>query len=164
MERSLSLGLILLLLVRLGAATAEPDREAPATSSERPSRQMVLVTRGDCCLRPLTSLELRKLYLGIRLSVNGCELTPLRNRADEQLDALFVQSVMSMAPRTYERELVSGLLREGRRRPKEFSDQAILMEVLREDPCTVTYMWKRKVQAASDLGIIQSLWIGSTEP
>lgn len=155
MERRFTLAIFVLLQPWYTVADASSNYQSSR------SQQIVLVTLGDCCAAPLSSLQLRKLFLGIPVSVDGCQLQPLRNRIDVRLDELFVQAVMSMAPRTYERQLISGLFREGRPRPAEFTSEQLLLEAVFEIPCSVTYMWKQQAEKISNVTIVQVLWKGS---
>lgn len=124
-------------------------------------QQMVLVSLSQHPVSPLDSIQLRSLYLGMRVSQGDRVMVPLRNLSDPSLDALFVQSVMAMTARSYERRLVFGKFREARSIPSPVRDREQLIQALKARPEAVTYMWADEARRIPGLQIIQVLWEGT---
>lgn len=119
---------------------------------------VVLVTGNDSPIEVVSSLDIRKSYLGISVSLNGQIIRPVRRHDDERLDEIFLQTVMAMSRRSYERRLLSLLLKFGTPRPEDVSDRANLLEVLSKRPASITYMWKSDAEADPRVKIIRVLW------
>ena len=88
----------------------------PASAGDQ---QLVLVTNAQSPITTLTSVEARRLYLGVPVQVNGRTVIPLRNTSEARLQEVFMQRVMHMATATYERPLChrSLVARQPRDRP-----------------------------------------------
>ncbi len=119
---------------------------------------VVLVTGKDSPIENISSLEMRKIYFGISVSVEGRTIRALRRRDDERLNQIFLQSVIAMSHRSYERRLLSLALRFGTPRPVEVKDRDELLRLLAENPSTLTYMWKSNAEADPRVKIIRVLW------
>jgi len=140
------LGLLILLLSAL-AAHAEED-----------SREVVLVVSAASPVMTISSLELRKLYLGLPVRLEGILMRPLRNDNDDQLQDIFFQSAMAMSEAAYERQLLSLTLRFGRLSPESISSTDEVKKILREDISAVSYMWKSAVSKEDGLRVVKLLW------
>ncbi len=149
MSRHLLAGLALLCVLQDPCALAAHQQ------------QVVLVSLSRQPVPALDSIQLRRLYLGMRVSRDGRVLTPLRNLTDPRLDALFVQAVMAMTARSYERRLISGKFRKARSIPSLFRDQDRLIQALKARPEAVTYMWADQAHSIPGIQVIQVLWEGT---
>ncbi len=101
---------------------------------------------------------MRKIYFGISVSVDGHTIRALRRRDDERLNQIFLQSVIAMSQRSYERRLLSLALRFGTPRPVEIKSRDELLRLLAENPSTIAYMWKSNAEADPRVKIIRVLW------
>jgi len=119
---------------------------------------VVLVTHKDSPIQGISSLDIRKVYLGISVTVDGNTIRALRRRDDERLNQIFLQSVMAMSERSYERRLLSLVLKFGTPRPEEVGDSDELLESLVRIPSSIAYMWKSDAEADSRVRIIEVLW------
>ena len=119
---------------------------------------VVLVTGKDSPIENISSLEMRKIYFGISVSVDGHTIRALRRRDDERLNQIFLQSVIAMSQRSYERRLLSLALRFGTPRPVEIKSRDELLRLLAENPSTIAYMWKSNAEADPRVKIIRVLW------
>ena len=119
---------------------------------------VVLVTGKDSPIENISSLEMRKIYFGISVSVEGRTIRALRRRDDERLNQIFLQSVIAMSQRSYERRLLSLALRFGTPRPVEIKSRDELLRLLAENPSTIAYMWKSNAEADPRVKIIRVLW------
>lgn len=150
--------LILLLFLNHSSLTLADTHISKGNSPAR--RTLALVTADPECRFGLTSIELRKLFLGLRTSKQQHVIKPLINRQDREIYDLFLQSVMSMSPRTYERRLIIGTFQKGRPRPEQFQNSSYLRQALHQIPCSVTFMWATQVKQLKGLYTIQTLWSG----
>jgi hypothetical protein len=119
---------------------------------------VVLVTGKDSSIETVSSLDIRKAYLGISVTLDGQTVRPVRRRDDERLDEIFLQTVMAMSRRSYERRLLSLLLKFGTPRPEVVNDRANLQGALARKPSSITYMWKSDAEADPQVKIIRVLW------
>ena len=119
---------------------------------------VVLVTSRDSPIQSISSLDIRKVYLGISVTTDGNTIRALRRRDDERLNQIFLQSVIAMSERSYERRLVSLMLKFGTPRPVEVDSSDELLESLVTIPSSIAYMWKSDAEADSRVRIIGVLW------
>jgi hypothetical protein len=123
------------------------------------SREVVLVVASESPIVAVSSLELRKLYLGLPVALQGNFARPLRNHSDEQLQEIFFQSAMAMSEAAYERQLLSLTLRFGRLQPEVRHSVEDLKAILREDDKAITYMWRSDIAEEDDLRVVKLLWL-----
>lgn len=119
---------------------------------------VVLVTGSDSPLSDISSLDIRKAYLGIAVSVGDNTLRPLRRAEDERLNLIFLQSVIAMSRKSYERRLLSMMLKFGTPRPVEVDSHEELVERLTRNRYGIAYMWKADADADARIKIIRVLW------
>jgi len=124
----------------------------------RGAEQVVLVVGENSPIENLSSLECRKAYFGIVVRYDNQIIRPFRNSSDSQLSQIFLQSVVAMSERSYERRLFSLTLKSGRPRPKEFTDQDDLVRALREYPYSISYMWRSDAERSIGIKVIKLLW------
>jgi len=124
----------------------------------RGAEQVVLVVGEDSPIEDISPLELRKAFFGITVRQNNQILRPLRNSSDAQLNRIFLQSVVAMSERSYERRLFSLALKSGRPRPEEFTDHDDLVRALHEQPNSISYMWRIDAERSARIRIIKLLW------
>ena len=104
------------------------------------------------------SLELRKIYLGFPVKRDGQLVSGLRNTGDEELNRIFLQSVVAMSEKSYIRRLLSLPLRQGIPRPSGYDKAEKLLAALANDPYSVTYMWKDAASRQADVKTLRVLW------
>jgi len=124
----------------------------------RAAPQVVLVAGENSPIENLSPLELRKAYFGIVIRHDNQIIRPLRNSSDARLSQIFLQSVVAMSERSYERRLFSLTLKSGRPRPEEFTDQNNLVSALREYPYSISYMWRSDAEQSPGIKIIDRIW------
>jgi hypothetical protein len=134
-----------------------------AASSAAVERALVLVTGANSSLDALSPPEIRRLYLGAVVVKDGRQLEPLRNLSDETLQEVFLQRVVYMSERAYERQLLSKVFRLGGKRPEAFYDREELIRALRTDPNTVSYMWLDAAHRDSRVKVVTELWTGESD-
>lgn len=129
-----------------------------AASTSRADVAVVLVTNQDSAIETISSLDIRKVYLGISVTNDGNIIRALRRRDDERLNQIFLQSVIAMSQRSYERRLLSLVLKFGTPRPEEVDDRNELLELLARHPSSIAYMWKSEAESNPSVKIIRVLW------
>lgn len=127
------------------------------------TRTMVLVTGVENDFAPLSIKELKRIYLGLPVTRNGEEITPIRNHSDIYLHEVFLQHIMFMSSRNYERQLNSRTLRSGKKRIGEFSSAQDLINGIHMSKNGVSYIWEDEAIKLPDVIILQRLWTGNAE-
>lgn len=140
----------LLILLLLASGVFSPVRSA--------SESVVLVVRADSPVASLSSVEVRKLFLGVPVLVDGKLLHPIRNRSDARLDDIFLQQIVTMSQEAYDRQSLVGLNRQGWVRPAEAVSVGRVIDALYADPQAVSYMWLRDVGHNPRLKVLRILW------
>jgi hypothetical protein len=137
--------LILLLLCFLGEATARDV--------------VVLVSSSKSPLDTLSSLELRKIYLGFNVfNRQGNSVKALVNANDKHLEHIFLQNVVAMSDKSYRHRLLSLMVRRGIPRPASFKSLHDLYRELLANPDSVSFMWIEDAEKLEGLKIIRVLW------
>ncbi len=138
--------LTLALLLLAGAARAEGDD------------RLVLIVSASSPVTHLEIIDVRKLFLGLRVAPAGVPLRPLDNRADARLHEAFLQNVLGMSDEAFERRLLSMTLREGVPRPVAYHATAELLAAVAADPDAVTVAWARDVEHDRRVRVLRVLW------
>lgn len=120
--------------------------------------EVVLVTNEQDPDFSLSTLDLRKLFLGFTLLHDGHALQPIRNRSDERLDQVFLQYVMAMSADAYERRLLSWSLQQGRPRPREVKSKDEFGEVLHNTRHGVSFAWRSDLDGVTGVHVVKVLW------
>ena len=139
-----------LLTIVLMLCLAVPARPA--------SQSVVLVVRADSSVRALDSVDVRKLFLGLPVLVNGTPLHPLRNRSEPLLDEIFLQNIVAMSKSSYDRQVLIGVNRQLALRPPELTSAAEVVAAVSADPNAVSFMWQREVGHNPRIRVIRVLW------
>ena len=127
---------------------------APAAAPQ----EVVLVVRADSPVASMDSLTVRKLFLGLPVLVDGRLLHPVRNRSDPRLDEIFFQDIVAMSQSSYERQILTGVNRQGWLRPAEYRSEAEVLGTLATDPNAVSFVWQRDLGHNPGMRIIRVLW------
>jgi hypothetical protein len=133
------------VLLLCGASTARAD-------------SVVLVVSARSPIHELESGELRKLFMGFRVVIDGAPLRAARNRSDPRLDKIFLQNVVSLSELVYERQLLARRVREASALPTVFSSNDELLDAVAHDPRTVSYAWATATAKRSDVRVLRILW------
>jgi len=130
----------------------------PVSAHEDRHQTLVLVTASDSLVKKLRPGLFRKLFLAVPVASNNQALTPLINISDDLLYEVFLQKVVYMSKRHYERMLVSKTFRTGRPRPARFSDNIELVKALNSISGSVSVMWQKDAENEKFIRIVQTLW------
>lgn len=121
-------------------------------------RVVVLVTSSDCAMEAISTLDIRKAYLGFGVSYEEKSIRAFRLGNDTKLNQIFLQSVVAMSEKTYERRLLLQLVKYGRPRPREFGSVSELAAALKEGPCNIAYMWQSDLKERTGIKAIKVIW------
>lgn len=119
---------------------------------------VVLVTGDQCPVDDISTLDVRKAYLGVTVKADGRRLRPILMRGDEKLEDIFYQSVVAMSKKSYERRRLSLALKYGTPRLEEFDDLSSVSQALRGEECAITYMWGQDAENLPGIKTIRLLW------
>ena len=123
-------------------------------------RTVVLVTGTECPMQQLSALEIRKVYMAITISYQGMPIRGFRLNNDEQLDSVFYQYVVAMTKKSYERRLLSLILKHGTPEPKKLDTPEEVAQALRKQRCSIAYMWKSQADKFNELRSLKLIWQG----
>ena len=119
---------------------------------------VLLVVQASSPVTGLSALEVRRLFLGLPVLVAGMPLHPLRNRSDPRLDAIFLQHIVALSAEAYDRQLLTGLNRQGRVPPLDVRSAGKIRELLASDRFAVSFLWRSDVEADRQLRTVRVLW------
>lgn len=119
---------------------------------------IVLVTSSDSPIADISSLDIRKTYLGISVTIAGNTVRPVRQQEDGRLNLIFLQSVIAMSQKSYERRLLSMMLKYGTPRPTEVDDREALIKMLERNPYAIGYMWESDAESDRRVRKVKVLW------
>ncbi len=120
--------------------------------------KVVLVTDRNCPLTQLSSLDLRKIYFGFRVEQDNRVLRGIINRGDDQLEQIFLQSIVAMSKKSYMRRSLWLRLNYGNPKLLEFYLPLEFTEQAKKRSCSLTYMWLEDVPHTGDLKVLDLLW------
>jgi hypothetical protein len=129
-------------------------------NSARAERSVVLVMNAGCPIESMTMLEVRKAYFGLVANDDKLTVRAFRLNSDDKLSKIFYQTVVTMSEKSYERRLLSMLLKYGTPRPQEFYVMERLVAAVRHSDCGIAYMWGEDAAAAEGIKSIRLLWQG----
>ena len=124
-------------------------------------QQLVLVTADSCPSDEMSMLDVRKAYLGIGVELQDRQVRAYRLIRDERIERIFFQNVVAMSQITYERRMLSLMLKYGTPRPREFTTSDALADALQKQECGIGYMWREHAISYPSLKVIMVLWQGS---
>lgn len=129
----------------------------PAWGSDQ-ATHVVLVSAGKQPPQEFTRKELRLLYLGYAITINEQQYEPLINATQKQIYKGFLQKIMFMSEKNYERQLVARIFRRGGERPGKFSSRNELIANLKMKPNRITFVRLDFALQDDDIQVVQQLW------
>jgi hypothetical protein len=129
-----------------------------ATASAQSPSELVLVAHQSSPVTALSAGELRRVFMGLTVSVPQGPIRPVINASSESLRTAFLQHVVGLSEQMYQRRRLSLELQQGVRRPMAVRDQLLLAERLRGMPTGVSFMWRADAQRLPELRILRVIW------
>lgn len=131
---------------------------APVYAHNSSHPTLVLVSSTHSSIEQLKPSLVRKIFLNFHTSFNNQHLIPLINSSNELLYEIFLQKVVYMSERNYDRYLIAKTFRSGIPRPEKFSSTKTLISALQSISGSVSVMWKKNAIDEKNIRIIQVLW------
>lgn len=131
----------------------------PLYAHNKKTKTLVLVSSIDNPVKPLKPAVFRKLFLNEPVIINNKKIRPILNTSDKLLYEIFLQKVVYMSQRHYERTLISKAFRTGRPRSPRFSNIKELLNELKSTPGSVSFMWLNSIEKEKNIYVIQTLWV-----
>jgi len=130
-------------------------------ASHAETRRLVLVTGSrQIDQTTFSQRDIRRIFLGQAINKPGYRITALINNSDPLLYQVFLQKVAYMSANAYERHLLSRVFRMGGTRPPTYMNVTSLVDALRKQTGTITYMWEQTALETPGISIIGELWAG----
>jgi len=122
-------------------------------------KQLVLVSSTAANYEPLSSFEVRKIFLGFPIKRKNTLLTAIRNKSDEESYQVFLQKVIHLSAKNYERRLMSKTFRTGTTSVSSIATLPALTNKLLSNKSNLSVMWRKDVEVNHNLKVVQVLWV-----
>lgn len=132
-----------------------------SSTAQTTQRSLLLVCSDNAKLESLSHAEVRKIFLGVPMTKDQVRLKPVLNATDPLATDVFLQQVIFMSKREYERQLVSRVFRLGDQRPPEYENIDMLVKALLNTPGSLSYMWSEQLEHQTGLKPLGVLWTES---
>ncbi len=129
-----------------------------AVSAAEPQPHLVIVTAEASPIESLTQSQLRRLFLGAPIKYKGRAVKPLRNASDPLLYEMMLQKIVFMSSENYENYLLARARQAGFQHPELLSNQENVIELLRQRPSAVTFLWADVAVKTRGIKVIQEIW------
>jgi hypothetical protein len=128
-------------------------------SAIRADHSLVLIVNAESSIERLNSIEIRKVYLGFSVSNGqGIPIRAIANKSSARLWEIFLQDVMGMSARSYDRRRLALTLQSGRLQPLVVEDLDQLLESVSNDRNTIAFAWEEDVKDNKGIRILRVLW------
>lgn len=154
MIRRLKIITILLLIMCLSAS--------PGASDNGP-RSLHFVAGVNSPVVSLSHAEARQLFMGTPVFREGTRLVPVLNTVDPLVMEIFLQKIIFMSMRDYERQLLSRVYRLGGERPPKISEITDLIRELQTNTGAVSYMWSDQIRSSEGIRSLGEIWSNSID-
>jgi hypothetical protein len=119
---------------------------------------LVLVAHQSSPVTTLSAADMRRVFMGLTLSVPQGPIRPVINESSESLRVAFLQHVVGLSEQMYRRRRLSLELQQGVTRPLAVQDQKQMIERLRIAPTGISFMWRGDALRAPELRILRVIW------
>lgn len=130
-----------------------------APASLYADHSMVLIVNAESSIKKLKPVDLRKIYLGFTVTNgNGRAIHAVTNRSDARLWTIFLQDVMGMSERSYDRRLLSLTLQSGRVQPRVYYNVEQIIEIIKDDKDAIAFVWHEDSIGDENIKVLRVLW------
>jgi len=119
---------------------------------------VVLISASKQHIPEFTRKELRLLYLGYAIIKNQQKYEPLINASQKQIYNSFLQKIMYMSKKNYERQMMSRIFRQGGERPEIFNSRSDLISNLSIKKNRITFVTLEFARDNKNIQVVQQLW------
>lgn len=145
----------ILLVIIAAILTVFHQPEACAAKQD-----LVLVAANNTAVTQMSPDEVRRLYIGVPIEVDGYFINPLINATDSLVQEIFMQQVLFMSAEVYMRRNLSFSYRKTEIPAQIYSNLPSLIAALKANRYAVTYMLRSTAITIPELKIIAELWRG----
>lgn len=135
---------VLLLFVLPTAASAEA--------------KVVLIAASGSNIEAVSSRDIRRLYLGLKVADNESVRKPVLNLQSDELYDEFLKNIMRMTEGSYKRKLVKAIFRQGREKILEISSLKQLNDHLLKNRGDVSFVEITAIENMQNIEVVQILW------
>ncbi|NRA60210.1 MAG: hypothetical protein HRU25_04725 [Psychrobium sp.] len=122
------------------------------------AKELVLVSSNATNYQTFSKLEIKKLFLGYPMIKNSTKVQAIRNLSDQLSYQIFLQNIISMSAKNYERRLMSKTFRTGTTNVSLQHSLSQLKQQLIAQRSHVSVMWRHDILEEDKLKIVQVLW------
>ncbi len=131
---------------------------ATFASNNVAAKELVLVSSNTAHYQTFSKLEIKKLFLGYSMIKNSTKIQAIRNLSDQLSYQIFLQNIISMSAKNYERRLMSKTFRTGSTSVSSQHSLSKLKQQLTAQESHVSVMWRHDILEEDKLKIVQVLW------
>jgi hypothetical protein len=106
-------------------------------------QRIAIIACAESGINAVSAKEVRRVYLGASVVLDGVEIKPLLNQTDKLAGEVFLQKILFMSAETFERQLLAQSFRGGSRL-KAYENLTDLVAALQKDKATITFMLYEK--------------------
>lgn len=141
---------LLIVLLAAGNSVIAADRV----------KTLVIVSNTNVPIKKLSIGDIRKLYLGYPIKLDGQEIHPIINRSDPLLYIVFLQKIIFLSAPSYQRRLKAQMFQSGKRELPEIDNKNELKKCIKETKNTISFMWLETMQNKT-LDNTRKIWSGT---
>lgn len=122
-----------------------------------PPLRLVIVTHVTSSIGVLSQAQARKIYLGVPLDVGGKSVQPLINRSNQELYEVFLQKVLFMSAKAYERHMAHAEFAADVHTPLVYRSESKLIDYLNAHPNSIACLTEQSAVHSPSLRVIARL-------
>ena len=119
-------------------------------------QRIAMVVSEKSGIAAISAKDVRRVYLGASVVLNGVEVKPLLNKSDKLAVEVFLQKGLFMSAEAYERQIIAHWFRGGSR-PKSYENMTDLIAALQKDGAAITFILHETAINTSGIRIIGNL-------
>lgn len=113
-------------------------------------REIAVVVKKTFPADTLTLADLKEIYLGHKRILGRVRLTPLDQRGDQEINAVFLKRIMGLSRSQYLDHWLKLLYREGGRPPFIKKNSEDVLSTVEEITGAIGYVWSDEAKAAGN--------------
>lgn len=120
--------------------------------------KVVLIAASGSNIEAVSSRDIRRLYLGLKVADNEAVRKPVLNLQSDELYDEFLKNIMRMTEGSYKRKLVKAIFRQGREKILEISSLKQLNDHLLKNKGDVSFVEITAIENMQNIEVVQILW------
>jgi hypothetical protein len=118
----------------------------------------VLVAAESSQVQKTSTLEIRRIYLGLPSSSDSLIKKPIVNLSNHEIYKEFLKNIMHMTEKGYQRKLIKRIFRQGGEKIIEEENITNLVDHLEKNPDDVSFMDGDTAKRTKGIKVVQILW------